>query len=608
MAIMSTAVLSILLVAVMLILLDRNIAKHTMLEQTKSIARIIADRSTATLVFNDPQSAAEMLGALKQEPSIVAACIYKADYKPFAVYKLQSADNCPQAKETDYHEFTPYRLLVFAPVILEGETIGFLHIEVSLDKLNNRLIQFILVTIGIVGIVVILVYPLAVQQQRFVANPILKLAEVADDVTKNGNYTVNLNYQSKDEIGVLYAAVNEMLYQINEREKARDLAEQSRRQFEELNRLLLASTAEAILGLDHNAVCTFANPACTKMLGYTNASDIVGKKVSEFMRLPDTMDSAPEPAPAKIYNACKKGEKIHVDDDFFYRNDGSAFPVEYWSHPITKGNDIVGAVVTFLNVEARKQFEQQREALIKELELKNAELESFTYTVSHDLKSPLITIRSFAGLLKDDINTGDKSAIEEDVDEIYFAAEKMQDLLDDLLELSRVGRITHEPGEVDLNQVVSEVIAVLKTKITGNNVRIEIQDKLPTVTGDFARLFEVILNLVENAIKYTSNRTIPVVKIRCDQRDSEYVVSVKDNGIGIQQPYLEKIFGLFERLDVSQEGTGIGLALVKRIVEFHGGRAWAESEGLDHGSTFYFALPKLENSNDRGSLWKNQAH
>jgi signal transduction histidine kinase len=205
-------------------------------------------------------------------------------------------------------------------------------------------------------------------------------------------------------------------------------------------------------------------------------------------------------------------------------------------------------------------------------------------------------------LLKEDIKNSDSATVEEDVDEIYFAAEKMQLLLDDLLELSRVGRIIHDPGEISINQLVNEVTAVLKPKIADNNTKITIMDDLPTVKGDFARLFEVLLNLLENAIKYTAGQPQPEIYIGCRSTDTEYILSIKDNGVGIPQQYLSKIFGLFERLDVSQEGTGIGLALVKRIVEFHGGQVWAESDGLGTGACFYVALPKMESNDDSGNL------
>ncbi|MGD8642551.1 MAG: ATP-binding protein [Gammaproteobacteria bacterium] len=602
MAIMSTALLSIILVAIMLIILDRNAAKTAMLEQIQSIARIIADRSTATLVFNDRDSAAEMLGALRQEASIVAACIYDSSGNPFVAHRLQDPVNCPDLPVLNQYEFSQQRLKVFQPIVLEGENLGTVFIEVSLEILDTRLVQFVLVTCGVIGIVVILVYPLALQQQKFVANPVLDLVGVAEDVTKHGNYDVKLRYQSKDEIGVLYRAIDEMLHQINERKKARDIAEQSRRDAEELNKLLLSSTAEAIIGLDNNGICTFANPSCVEILGYSGPRDLIGKNITDFLLPANETAVECSLSADKIYSACQTGEKIHVDDGYFYRKDGTAFPVEYWSHPISKGASVVGVVVTFLDIEMRKNIEQQREELIKELELKNAELESFTYTVSHDLKSPLITIRSFAGLLKEDIKNSDSATVEEDVDEIYFAAEKMQLLLDDLLELSRVGRIIHDPGEISINQLVNEVTAVLKPKIADNNTKITIMDDLPTVKGDFARLFEVLLNLLENAIKYTAGQPQPEIYIGCRSTDTEYILSIKDNGVGIPQQYLSKIFGLFERLDVSQEGTGIGLALVKRIVEFHGGQVWAESDGLGTGACFYVALPKMESNDDSGNL------
>ncbi len=227
----------------------------------------------------------------------------------------------------------------------------------------------------------------------------------------------------------------------------------------------------------------------------------------------------------------------------------------------------------------------------KELETKNAELERFTYTVSHDLKSPLYTIQGFIGFLEKDALAGDQQRVASDVSQIRGAADKMRQLLDELLELSRIGRMVNAPEEVSLVELAREAVEIVARRIDDCGAEVVVADDLPVVTGDRRRLLEVFQNLIDNAVKFTCTQSRPRIEIGVRDGDGEDVLYVRDNGIGIAPRYHDKVFGLFERLNPQDEGTGIGLALVKRIVEFHGGRIWVESEGEGRGSVFYFTLP-----------------
>ena len=235
-----------------------------------------------------------------------------------------------------------------------------------------------------------------------------------------------------------------------------------------------------------------------------------------------------------------------------------------------------------------------RQTLIDELETKNAELERFTYTVSHDLKSPLVTITGFLGYLEKDAMAGEPAKIKSTITRINNAAYKMQALLNDLLELSRIGRLMNSPENIPFNEVVNEAVDRVRGKLDEINAVIEIQTDMPTVHGDRVRLIEVIQNLVENAAKYSNSRARPRIEIGT-RVESEKSVSffVHDNGIGIAPEYHENIFGLFNKLDAKADGTGIGLTLVKRIIEVHGGKIWVESEA-GKGATFYFTLPNKQ--------------
>ena len=236
----------------------------------------------------------------------------------------------------------------------------------------------------------------------------------------------------------------------------------------------------------------------------------------------------------------------------------------------------------------------EREAFVRELEAKNAELERFTYTVSHDLKSPLVTIRGFLGLLEKDAAAGDHERMARDIARINAASDTMAQLLDDLLELSRIGRMGNPLEAVDLVRMSEHVCEVLAGPIEQQGVELVIEPDLPTVTADRSRLWEVLQNLVDNGIKFAAEGDAPRIVIGHRRVEGEDVITVSDNGIGIEPEFHDKVFGLFARLDPKVEGTGIGLALVKRIVEVHGGRVWVESAGAGQGSTFCFTLGQPE--------------
>jgi signal transduction histidine kinase len=243
------------------------------------------------------------------------------------------------------------------------------------------------------------------------------------------------------------------------------------------------------------------------------------------------------------------------------------------------------------DVSLQKWIETEREKLIVELEEKNAELERFAYTVSHDLKSPLITIRGFLGFVQEDSRKGNLTRLDADIQRITAATEKMQALLNDLLELSRVGRLMNEPRDINFNDLVKETLELVHGRISQSEVAVSIAGDLPPVRGDYDRLLEVLQNLIDNACKFMGDQDSPRIEIGQQgfERDMP-IFYVRDNGIGIQPQFHDNIFGLFNKLDVHTEGTGVGLTLVKRIIEFHGGRIWVESEP-GRGTTFFFTLP-----------------
>lgn len=277
--------------------------------------------------------------------------------------------------------------------------------------------------------------------------------------------------------------------------------------------------------------------------------------------------------------------------------------VRVYAHPVwdQAANCLVGIYGAVQDIDERKRVEAERENLIRELESRNAELERFTYTVSHDLKGPLITIRGFLGFLTKDALAGNTERLAADIKRIGDAADKMQRLLNELLELSRVGRLMNPPVEVAFEAVVRDALELLQGQLAARAVQVDIVTPLPVVYGDRVRLVEVMQNLIDNAVKFARNQPKPRIEIgaRAAEPDGQPVFFVRDNGLGIDPQYHERVFGLFNKLDAQSEGTGVGLALVKRIVEVHGGRIWVESAGEGCGSTFCFTLAERAAHTDR---------
>jgi PAS domain S-box-containing protein len=242
------------------------------------------------------------------------------------------------------------------------------------------------------------------------------------------------------------------------------------------------------------------------------------------------------------------------------------------------------------DITERRLEEDRRQQMSKRLEEKNAELERFAYTISHDLKSPLVTVRTFLGYLQRDMQSQDADGVAEDIDFVLGATEKLARILDELLQLSRVGYLTSPFQEVSLQEVVAEAVGLLAGPIATRGVAVEVVEEPFVLAGDRTRLVEVFLNLLDNAVKNMGEQATPRIVVGVESGGDPLTFFVRDNGIGIDPRYKDQIFNLFEKLDPDSTGTGIGLALVKRIVEVHGGRIWMESAGPGQGSTFRFTV------------------
>jgi PAS domain S-box-containing protein len=310
-----------------------------------------------------------------------------------------------------------------------------------------------------------------------------------------------------------------------------------------------------------------------------NKRDVIGKNILDL--LPDVKETDRYD---RYKEVIKTGEPFFVDGFVSHPKLGDM----YLAVRVFKVGNGLGIITT--DVTEQKRAVEERERLIKELEAKNAEMERFTYTVSHDLRSPLVTIHGFAGVLRKDIGQNNREKAEADLKFIEDAATKMDRLLSDTLRLSRIGRVVNPLEDVPFGELVQEALEQTAAKIKSSGTEVSVAETFPAVHVDRMRIIEVLGNLIENSINYMGEESHPRMDIGYRVEGEETVFFVKDNGLGIDKSQHEKVFGLFYKMDGNSRGTGAGLAIVKRIIEVHEGRIWIESE-KDKGCTVCFTLP-----------------
>ncbi len=356
-------------------------------------------------------------------------------------------------------------------------------------------------------------------------------------------------------------------------------------------RLLLDSTAEAIYGVDPHGTCTFCNPACVKMLGYNSPEELIGQRIHQLIHHTQRDGTAYPEEECPIQRVLKTGIEAYSDSEVLFRADGSSFPVEYWSHPIRRNGVIEGAVVTFLDATLRKKTEE-------ELRVSAERREHFLAMLSHELRNPLSAVLSAANLMQ--VESQNAETLEKARSVIERQSGHMARLLDDLLDVARITRggielcredmDLHDPIQLAL-EAVEPLLSLKKTCLL-----LEVEDGPLPVRGDRARLQQVVGNLLTNAIKYSHEGSRVILSAQTD--GDRIVISVKDHGFGISAELLPKIFELFvqneQGLARSDGGLGVGLALVRQLVEMHSGSVEAHSDGENKGSEFRVILPRHE--------------
>jgi PAS domain S-box-containing protein len=361
---------------------------------------------------------------------------------------------------------------------------------------------------------------------------------------------------------------------------------------------IVESSEDAIIGKDLNAIVTSWNKGAEKIFGYT-AGEIVGTSITRL--IPADRRGEEKHSLEKI----RRGEKVEHFETLRQAKDGRLIDVSVTLSPIKDaGGSVIGVSKVAHNITDRKAVEEQIRRLNVELEqrvaertgqlqIANQELEAFSHSVSHDLRAPLRHVLGFVEMLQKDAGPALSEKSLRHLATISQAAKRMGNLIDDLLAFSRIGRAELQKAEVDLDRLVHETLGDFPAETKGRAIAWNIHP-LPPVRADRALLRMVLVNLISNALKFTAKRAEAKIEMGCAPGgDDETVIFIRDNGAGFDPRYAAKLFGVFQRLhsQAEFEGTGIGLANVQRIIQRHGGRAWAEGV-VDGGATFYFSIPK----------------
>lgn len=581
--------------------------RATMVRNLSIQAKIIGANSASALLFDDPESADNTLAALKAAPAILSAGIYTLAGQPFAVYwrdgggRVLPLPPLP-AGQTEAHWITDREIILVSSIVFQGKPTGTVCIRSDLQEMNDRLKRYAVIVAAVLLASLMGALVVSSMFQRAATQPILSLAETARLVSREKQYSVRAPATGNhDEIAVLIEAFNEMLAQIQERDAALRAAQ------ERLN-----------LALKSSGVGTWSWDIVNNSVIWDDyIHPLFGLKAGAFRGTYEALIGLLHPkdrehAMQQVSDSVEKDVPYDTEYRVVWPEDGSIHVLG------ARGKvyrDDAGRPVRLTGVcwdmTERKRAEEEVQRLNEELEQRvaqrtaeleatNKELEAFTYSVAHDLRAPLRHIQGFSDALVEDFGPQMDPGAREYLLQIVQSTQNMGRLINDLLGLAHVGRQELRLQVTGLNSLVQEVLRDLKQETNGRDIRWQVGD-LPFVDCDPGLMKQVFHNLLSNAAKYTRPRHPALIDTGQMAAGGQPVIFVRDNGVGFNMKYANKLFGVFQRLHRQEdfEGTGVGLATVQRIIHKHGGRIWAEAE-IDKGATFYFSLAAAGRSEPQG--------
>jgi PAS domain S-box-containing protein len=553
------------------------------IEGLSSLGDVIASNSTPALEAANVDDANDVLSSLRARPHVASAAIYDRHGKLFSRYPAgRVATAFPTSPLDDGFHVVRSHQVGFVPIRDEdGARIGTLYLDSDMEAIHERYRRYAGLALLVVLLSLAVAYPLSARLQRHISRPILAMTDIAEAIASHGDYSVRAARVGDDELGTLTDAFNHMLDQISEK-----------------NRTILESHERLNLALQASGVCTwswhvedgrFIWDDFTHPLFGLHHGAFVGT-YDGFRALVHSDDR--ERVHEEMQRAIAAGDTLQSSWRTVWP-DGSIHDISARAKVLAAATDQQRRMTgVFWDITEQKIADAHLRSLVAELERSNKELEMFAYVASHDLQEPLRMVSSYTQLLERRYS----AKLDDDArDFINFAvdgATRMQRLINDLLSFSRVGIRGKPLAPTDVAEVLGSVRVDLGVALEENGTLLT-NDDMPEVMADSVQLAQLLQNLIGNAIKF-HNGARSHVHVHAAESAESWEFSVRDNGIGIEAEYFERIFVIFQQLHnkSAYPGTGIGLALCKRIVERHGGRIWVESE-IGSGSTFFFTIPKL---------------
>ncbi|MFN7139285.1 MAG: ATP-binding protein, partial [Limisphaerales bacterium] len=577
--------------------------RRTLVDEMTTVATVVAANSTAAVAFNDEEAATEILSAFRSENNIIAAALYDAEGTRLAYYPANGPPpEFPVLSQFVGHRFEADSLLVVQPIERAGTRMGTLFLRSDLRQIYDRLRLYALIVVFVFVGSFVMAFLISRWLQRSISLPILELARVAQAVSEKKDYSVRASKYGSDELGSLTETFNDMLGQI-------DVRDAELIQSRERLKLALSASQTGTWDWDLTTQKLSWDEFTQKLFGLK--PETFSGSINEMVNLFHPKD---QPAVSKAVEATlQQGRSFRAEGRVTWP-DGSEHHLALRGRSISDGPSSPAKVTgVCLDITDRKRAEERIRQMNLELEERvlrrtaeltasHQEMEAFTYSVSHDLRAPLRHIIAFAEILEDEFGSKMSSDARDYLARIMRGAHSMSQLVDDLLNLARIGRQGLNLQRVNINDLVSEMIIEFQPELKTRNIHWKIE-QLPEVNADPGLLRQVFANLISNAIKYTRPKKETEIEIGWQDADGEPVIFIKDNGVGFNMKFIDKLFGVFQRLHPSEsfEGTGVGLALVEKIVRKHGGRVWAQAEE-GKGATFYFSLPAENKTSSSASF------
>ncbi|MBV9505911.1 MAG: PAS domain-containing protein [Acidobacteriia bacterium] len=569
-----TTGIALLLAGVGNLLVDSILFRSNLRRDLTVLARVIADNSTAALAFNDQATASQTLGALKERSHIAGACIYRnsgQSPKLFTEYTPAAGFHCPQLQATGTIPATRRNLSLAEPIVLDGRTIGTLVLFYDLGELNQRITLYGTLILGVFVAALFLALLLSNRLRQAIATPVARLVRATTAVSETGDYSVRAEKLSGDELGVLVDRFNEMLARTQE---AFHQVEKERARFQ----FMAESMPQKIFTATANGEVDYFNRQWVEFTGLT-FDEIKGSGWARFLH-PDDLEEAVR----AWKDSLRTGEPFHCQQRF-RRADG-----KYYWH-LTRAlamRDASGNITMWIGSNTDIHDQKEKE---EELRRANEDLQQFAYSASHDLQEPIRNVAIYSEIVARNYHELLDDEGRQFLGFLKEGGHRLAALVNDLLAYTRASMAELSDQQVDASEALQTSLTTLADVIRDTGALVTADD-LPRVHMGSVHLQQIFQNLIGNALKYRSEEP-PRIHVCAGRTGRMWRFSVRDNGIGIDPEYKEKIFGVFKRLshDRNNSGTGIGLAICQRIVERYGGRIWVESQ-LGKGATFLFTVPQ----------------